>query len=124
MDSGVYSSLHPRCHHQIIYLKLNLKIEYPPSYIRKIWNYNRAETYLVNPTIENCDCDWPSLFLGKNIHQEVETFNQTFLNIFHNFIPNKFILCDKKDLPWIKEEIKSWIRRKNFLRQGELTMHL
>ena len=39
MDSGVDSSLHPKCHHQIIYLKLNLKIEYPPPYICKIWNY-------------------------------------------------------------------------------------
>ena len=29
LDSGVHSSLHPKCHHQIIYSKLNLKIEYP-----------------------------------------------------------------------------------------------
>ena len=29
MDSGVHASLHPNCHHQIIYAKLNLKIEYP-----------------------------------------------------------------------------------------------
>ena len=38
MDSGVDSSIRPKCHHQIIYSKLNLKIEYPPPYIRKIWN--------------------------------------------------------------------------------------
>ena len=103
MDSGVDSSLHPKCHHQIIYSKLNLKIEYPPPYIRKIWNYNRAETDLINCAIENCD--WPSLFLGKNVHQQVEIFNKTLLNIFHNYIPNKFILCDGKDPPWIYEEI-------------------
>ena len=36
MDSGVDSSLHSKCDHQIIYSKLTLKIEYPPSYIRKI----------------------------------------------------------------------------------------
>ena len=36
MDSGVDSSLHPKCYHQIIYSKLNLKIEYRPPYIRKI----------------------------------------------------------------------------------------
>ena len=34
MDSGVDSSLHPKCHHQIIYSKLNLNIEYPSLYIR------------------------------------------------------------------------------------------
>ena len=66
MDSGGDSSLHPKCHHQIIYSKLNLKIEYPPTDIRKIWNYNRAETDLINRAIENCD--WSSLFLGKNEH--------------------------------------------------------
>ena len=90
MDSGVNLSLHSKCHHQIIYSRLNLKIEYPPPYIRKIWNYNRAETDLINCAIENCD--WPSLFLGKNVHQQVEVFNKTLLNIFHNYIPNKFIL--------------------------------
>ena len=34
MDSGVDSSLHPKCHHQIIYSKLNLNIEYPSLYVR------------------------------------------------------------------------------------------
>ena len=52
-------------------------------------------------------CDWQSLFLRKNVlHQQVEIFNKTLLNIFHNYIPNTFILCDDKDPPWINEEIK------------------
>ena len=38
MDSGIHLSLHEKCHHQIIYSKLNLKIECPPPYIRKIWD--------------------------------------------------------------------------------------
>ena len=53
MDSGLDSFLHPKCHHQIIYSKLNLKIEYPPPYIRKMWDYNRAETYLINGLIKS-----------------------------------------------------------------------
>ena len=51
MDSSVDLSLHSKCHHEIIYSKLNLKIEYPPLYIRKIWNYNRAETDLIKNLI-------------------------------------------------------------------------
>ena len=43
-DSGVHPTLYSKCHHQIIYSKLNLKIEYPPPYTRKIWDYNRSET--------------------------------------------------------------------------------
>ena len=48
MDSGVDSFLHPKCHHQIIYSKPNLKMEYPSPYSRKVWGYNRAETDLIN----------------------------------------------------------------------------
>ena len=32
MDSEVHLSLHEKCHYQIVYSKLNLKIEYPPPY--------------------------------------------------------------------------------------------
>ena len=38
MDSGVHASLHPNCHHQIVYAKLNLKIEHPPLYERFVWD--------------------------------------------------------------------------------------
>ena len=36
MESGVHTSLHKNCHHQIIYAKFNLKIYYPPPYEREI----------------------------------------------------------------------------------------
>ena len=32
IDSGVHPSLHANCHLQLIYSKLNLKIEYPTAY--------------------------------------------------------------------------------------------
>ena len=36
MESGIHSSLHQKCYHQIIYAILNLKIHYPPPYERDI----------------------------------------------------------------------------------------
>ena len=110
MDSEVHLSLHEKCHHQIIYSKLNLRIEYPPQYICKIWDYNRSETHSINRSIEIFD--WSYLFSGRNVHEPVELFNKTLLNIFHNFIPNKIILCDDKDPPWMNDEIKNLIKRK------------
>ena len=83
LNFGVHSSLHPKCHHQIIYSKLC-----------EIWNYNKAETDLINRSIENAD--WSSLFLGKNVHEQMEIFNQTIQNIFYNFISNKTILRDDR----------------------------
>ena len=60
-DSGVRLTLHSKCHHQIIYSKLNLKIEYPPPYTRKLWDYNRFETDLINRSIK--------ALIGQNFSQ-------------------------------------------------------
>ena len=56
--------------------------------------------------------DWSKLFSGKNVHKQVKLFNKTLLNIFHNFIPNKIIVCEDKDPPWMNGEIKKMIKRK------------
>ena len=44
-DSGVHSSMHSNCHHQIVFAKFNLYIVYPPLYLREIWHYREANTY-------------------------------------------------------------------------------
>ena len=36
IESGVYSSLHPSCHHKIIFAKFNLSILHPPPYERTV----------------------------------------------------------------------------------------
>ena len=36
IKSGVHPSLHPSCHHQMIFAKFNLDIVYPPPYEREI----------------------------------------------------------------------------------------
>ena len=66
----------------MIYSKPNLKIEQPPPYTREIWDYNRAETNLINRAIERFE--WPKLFFGKDVHEQVTFFNKTILNFFHN----------------------------------------
>ena len=41
VDPGVHSSLHPNCHHQIIYSTFNFKNCYPPPYQRLVWDYKK-----------------------------------------------------------------------------------
>ena len=48
MDSAVHASLHPNCHHQIVYAKLNSKIEYPPLYERLVLNYLKIRMSMNN----------------------------------------------------------------------------
>ena len=40
IDSGVHTSLHSNCHHQMIYAKLDLKIIFLPPYERTIEKQN------------------------------------------------------------------------------------
>ena len=42
IESGVQSSLHENCHHQLEDAKFNLKVRYPPPYEREIWHYQHA----------------------------------------------------------------------------------
>ena len=113
----MHPRLHSKCHHQIIYTKPNLKIEYPPPYTRKICNYSRSETDLINRSTESFD--WSKLFSGKNVHEQVALFNKALLNILHKFIPNKTIACGDRDVPWMNDEIKKMIKRKNWLFQSQ-----
>ena len=52
MESGVHSSLHPNCHHQIVFAKINLKICYPSHYEREIWHYEKANADLIYRSID------------------------------------------------------------------------
>ena len=63
---AMHPTVHSKCYHQIIYAKLNLKIEYPPPYTRKIWDNNHAEIDLIHCFIESFY--WSKLFSGKNVH--------------------------------------------------------
>ena len=37
MESGVHLSLHPNCHHQVVFAKFNVSIWYPTLYERTVW---------------------------------------------------------------------------------------
>ena len=111
--SGVHSSLHENCHHQLTFAKFDLRIEYPPPYERLVWNYNEAETSLIHRAIK--EFDWEKAFAGLDIDKKVELFNETILNIFSNYCPNKVITCNDKDPPWLTVEIKTLIKKKNLL---------
>ena len=47
IESGVHPSLHPNCHHQMVYVKFNLRIYYPLQYYTEVWHYNDVNTKLV-----------------------------------------------------------------------------
>ena len=111
VDSGVHPTLHENCHHQITYYKLNVKIVYPPPYERLVWDFKRADVNAITTAINQVD--WKFLFSCKNVHQQVNIFNKTVINIFSNFIPNKLVTFDDKDPPWKTQKLKEKITWKH-----------
>ena len=78
MESGVRSSLHPNCHHQITYAKFNLKIFYPPHYEREIWHYEKAKVDHTRRSID--EFSWERC-ANISVNNKVHMFNKTIKNI-------------------------------------------
>ena len=69
MNSGVHSSLHSNCHHQIIHAKFNLKISYPPPYEQVVWHYQDANNDLIHRLISQFN--WERAFSNKGVNTEI-----------------------------------------------------
>ena len=97
VNSGTDSTVNPKRHHQITYYKLNPNFKHPPPYQRLVWDYKRANVESIKRSIELVN--WETLFHNKTVHKQVSIFNETLMNIFSNFIPNKYITFDDRDPP-------------------------
>ena len=113
LDSGIIPSLSTFCHHQITFAKLNIKINLPPLYKRRVWHFKDAKSDLIKRSISQFD--WKRVLDNLDVNQQVNILTKTLLNIFSNFIPNEIISCNYKDPPWISTEIKNMLKRKNRL---------
>ena len=99
------------------------KIYYSLLYGRLIWGYKNANEQLINRAIESFN--WEKSFEGKNIHDQIYLFIKIILSIFLNFIPNKIVACNDKNLPWFNDEIRQTLIKKDelfkqFLNNGKL----
>ena len=60
---GTRPSLHPNCHHQIIYAKFNLLGFYPPPYTHEVWHYQDSNVDLIRRSIN--EFDWDRAFANR-----------------------------------------------------------
>ena len=103
-ESGVHSSLHENCHHQVTHVKFNLNVIYPPPYEREVWHNKLANSECIQRAIANYDCE--KAFYNIDVNKKVLLFNETVLNIIRNFIPHEAVTFDDSDPPWIISRIK------------------
>ena len=91
-----------------IYGKINFNVPLPPTYIREIWDYKNANVENIQRSVSGID--WNFIFQEKSVNQKVNILNECLSNVFYNFIPNKKIEFNYKDLPWMTEIVKSKLR--------------
>ena len=117
LDYGVRPSLDPKCHHQIIHSKINIKIPPPPPVDRHMWYYDKANADAIRRSMTGFP--WAEQFLLNNdVNWQVKTFHETLLNIMKNFIPNHTKKCIPRDPPWIHKPLKTLLKKKNRLYQN------
>ena len=93
-----------------------MKIFYLPPYKHLDWDYRNANVEAINSAIKSFN--WENTFDGKDIHVQVTLFNESLLNIFTNFIPNRTKTFTDSDPLWMTEDVKNKIKLKNkFYRQ-------
>ena len=90
--SGVELSLYEKCHHNLIYGKIDFNVPLFPPYvwnIREVWDYKNAKVAYIQQSVSGID--WDFNFQGKTINRKVNILNECLLDVFHNFIPSKKI---------------------------------
>ena len=111
IESGIHSSLHSSCYHEIAFAKFNSKICYLPPYSREVWQFREAKSDLIRRVLNGFN--WEGASPNTNVNEKMCIFNKSVLNVLSNFIPREMISCDDKDPPWFKSRIKSILPHKN-----------
>ena len=104
-------SIFDKCHHNIIFGKINIRVPLPPAYVLEIWDYSQANVEMTKKAISNFK--WSEAFENLSVDERVEHLHETLLNIFRNYIPNKEIKFDYRQPPWINDSIKSFFKQKS-----------
>ena len=90
---------------------MNLLIEYPPPYHRLIWDYSNADILNIRKSISSIN--WSHLFSDNHIDVQVSIFEECALNVFKNFVPNKYVVFDDKEPVWMDQSIKQLIKERD-----------
>ena len=67
--SGVELSFYEKCHHNLIYGKINFNVPLPPPYVCEIWDYKNAKIDNIQHLVSGIE--WDFIFRSKTVNQKV-----------------------------------------------------
>ena len=76
-------------------------MSYPSPYQQLIRDNKKTDSKNIWKVLDLVN--WDRLFDQKDINAQVVAFNETILNVFRNYVPNKYITANDKDpVGWMK----------------------
>ena len=119
LNTGIEQSIYDKYHDNIIYGKLNFDIPLPPPYYRKLWDYKKANTGTIQRAISAFN--WDMAFYNKDTNDKIKILNdETLLDIFSNFIPNKISEFDYKKPVWMNKKITLLLKKRSKLKNKKI----
>ena len=120
----IHPSQHDKCHHQVNFVKINLKCIAPDPIKRFIWHYSRGDFESMRRSA--LQFDWENTLSHLNPDDQVNFFDETILNIAKNYIPCEHKTFYPKDPPWITKACKDLYQKykrkyKSFAKKGFLS---
>ena len=74
-------------------------------------DYKNADSKNIRKALDLVN--WERLFDQNDINAQAAVFNETVLNVFRNYVPNKYITVGDKGPVWMNKTMKSKIQAKN-----------
>ena len=78
-----------------------------------MWDYSSAKTKNVQKAIQNFD--WERVFRKLSVDRKVDLLNETLLNMFRKYIPNKKIKFNYCQPAWMNDNIKRCLKERSKL---------
>ena len=126
LESTIHPSLHKTCHHQINYVKINVRCPPPPPYSRLVWHYGRSNERAINHALSAFN--WDVFFANcTDIEEQASGFCDIVKNVFSNFTPHDDIVVKPKEPPWMNRNLKNIYHKyrkkySNYIKHGKTTV--
>ena len=74
-NHGIDVSIFDKCHHNIIFGKIDIRVPLPPIFVREVWDYSKANVEHIKKTISNFN--WHNAFKDLSVDEKVVLLNET-----------------------------------------------
>lgn len=89
------------------------------SFKRRVWLYDRADYSRFRENLHSID--WNSILSSDNIDKVTNSISETILATASDSIPNKTVTIRPGDIPWMNNNIRKLIRKRNRIHKNAKT---